>query len=62
LVLSNELLDKEELPMKVFLYDKEKGAFVHIKHEIVGFDSERICLDTVTKSGGVQNNNTQIMQ
>ena len=62
LVLSNELLDKEELPMKVYIYNKELCTFTLIKHEIVGLDSERICLDTVTKSGGVQNNDTQLIQ
>lgn len=62
LILSSDLLDKEELPLKVFSYDKHSENFTQVHHEIVGYDSERICIDTVTKSGGVQNNDSQIVQ
>lgn len=62
LCLSSNLMDKETLPMKLFTYNKEEDKFVQIIHDIVGFDSERICIDTVTKSGGAQNNDSQINQ
>ena len=62
LVLCSDLLDKEELPMKVYSFDKQTDSFNQVNHEIIGYDSERICLDTVTKSGGVQNNDNQVVQ
>lgn len=60
--LSNELLDKDELPLKIYFFSKESNSFINLNFEINGYDSERICLDTVTKAGGVQNNDTQIVQ
>jgi hypothetical protein len=62
LTLSSNLLDKEVLPIKVFSYDKQQDKFIQVIHDIVGYDSERICIDTVTKSGGAQNNDSQISQ
>lgn len=62
IVLCSDLKNKDTLPLKAYSYDKEKDAFQKIDIEISGYESERICLDTITKHGGAQNQNSQLVQ
>lgn len=62
LVLGSNLLECQELPLNLYSFDRLNDTFKRIKHTVVGFDSERICLDTVTKSGGTQQNDPQQIQ
>ena len=56
LILSNKDNEKEkELPLNTFWYDKSIGKFTEVRHVIEGWESERICLETVTKVTDVEN-------
>ena len=61
-VLCTYLQDKETLPIKAFFFDKETQKFEPLLIEILSYESERICLDTVTKQGGIQMNDSQLVQ
>jgi hypothetical protein len=64
LVLSTDLSSAEELPVSVYQIEKNLNKFLFYKlsHIIEGFESERICLDTVTKSTDFQNNESAVIQ
>ena len=48
LILSTKDIEKEkELPLNTFWYDKSIGKFTEVRHVIEGWESERICLETV---------------
>ena len=56
LVLSTTDIEKEkELPVSTFWYDKSIEKFTEVRHIIEGWESERICLETVTKNTDVEN-------
>jgi hypothetical protein len=56
LVLSTTNIEKEkELPVGTFWYDKSIEKFTEVRHIIEGWESERICLETVTKNTDVEN-------
>ena len=56
LILSTKDIEKEkELPLNTFWYDKSIGKFTEVRHVIEGWESERICLETVTKVTDVEN-------
>jgi len=56
LVLSTTNIEKEkELPVSTFWYDKSIEKFTEVRHIIEGWESERICLETVTKNTDVEN-------
>jgi hypothetical protein len=56
LVLSTNNIEKEkELPVGTFWYDKSIEKFTEVRHIIEGWESERICLETVTKNTDVEN-------
>lgn len=55
LVLSTNNIEKEkELPVGTFWYDKSIEKFTEVRHIIEGWESERICLETVTKNTDVE--------
>lgn len=55
LVLNTKNIEsKNELPISAFLFNKNLGKFSKISHVIEGWESERICLETVTKGTDVQ--------
>ena len=55
LVLSTNNIEKEkELPVGTFWYDKNIAKFTEVRHVIEGWESERICLETVTKNTDVE--------
>jgi COP9 signalosome complex subunit 6 len=55
LVLSTTNIEKEkELPVGTFWYDKNIAKFTEVRHVIEGWESERICLETVTKNTDVE--------
>ena len=55
LILSTKDIEKEkELPVNSFWYDKSIGKFTEVRHIIEGWESERICLETVTKLSDVE--------
>lgn len=62
LVLSTQVEDAEELPIAAYEINKHDKKFLKLSHEIEGFESERICLDTVTKSTDIQNNESAMIQ
>ena len=56
LVLSTTNIEKEkELPVSTFWYDKSIEKFTEVRRVIEGWESERICLETVTKNTDVEN-------
>ena len=56
LVLSTSDIEKQkELPVSTFWYDKSIEKFTEVRHIIEGWESERICLETVTKNTDVEN-------
>ena len=56
LILSTKNIEKEkELPVNTFWYDKSIAKFTEVRHIIEGWESERICLETVTKVTDVEN-------
>lgn len=62
IVLCSELSDKQTLPIKAYNLNKSTQEFDQIKMEISGYESERICLDTVVKSEGDQFKYSQLVQ
>ena len=54
LVFSTTNIEKE-LPVSTFWYDKSIEKFTEVRHIIEGWESERICLETVTKNTDVEN-------
>lgn len=62
LILSTDLAGAEELPVAVYKIDKTQHKFQKMDHIIEGYESERICLDTVTKSTDFQNNESAMIQ
>ena len=55
-ILGTKNIEKQkELPVNTFLYDKSMNKFIEIRHVIEGWESERICLETVTKVSDVEN-------
>ena len=55
-ILGTKNIEKQkELPVNTFLYDKSMNKFTEIRHVIEGWESERICLETVTKVSDVEN-------
>ena len=51
-----KMVEKEkELPVNTFWYDKSIAKFTEVRHIIEGWESERICLETVTKVADVEN-------
>lgn len=55
LVLSTKNIEKQnELPVSTFWFDKAISKFTKIRNVIEGWESERICLETVTKNTDVQ--------
>lgn len=60
LVLSTNLDKAEELPLAC--YEIDRNNFKKIDYILEGGDSERICLDTVTKSTDFQNNESAVIQ
>ena len=55
-ILGTKNIEKQkELPVNTFLFDKSMNKFIEIRHVIEGWESERICLETVTKVSDVEN-------
>ena len=55
LILSTKVDDKKELPITVFECDKKTKEFKKLNHIMEGWESERICLETVTKTTDIRN-------
>ena len=56
LILSTKDIEKQkELPVNTFWYDKSIAKFTEVRHIIEGWESERICLETVTKVTDIEN-------
>ena len=56
IILGTKNIEKQkELPVNTFLFDKSMNKFTEIRHVIEGWESERICLETVTKVSDVEN-------
>jgi COP9 signalosome complex subunit 6 len=56
LVLSTTDINKQkELPVGTFFFEKNIEKFIEVRHIIEGWESERICLETVTKNTDVAN-------
>lgn len=54
LLLNTKNIDKAtELPLEVYMFDKDLSKFEKIPHVIEGWESERICLETVMKNTNV---------
>jgi hypothetical protein len=62
LVLGTDLTNVDELPLCVYRIDRVNDKFIKLDHIIEGYESERICLDTVTKSTDFQNNESAMIQ
>ena len=62
LVLSTEIEKENELPISAFEFDKNLKQFNEINHIIEGWESERICLETVTKATDFQSNLNSLNQ
>ena len=57
LILNTKDIEKvKELPVNSYLFDKKLNTFTNIRQIIEGWESERICLETVTKNTDVQDN------
>ena len=56
IILGTKNIEKQkELPVNTFWYDKSIAKFTEVRHIIEGWESERICLETVTKVTDVEN-------
>lgn len=55
LVLSTEVEKAAELPIETYEADYTDNAFNKVNHIVEGWESERICLDTIIKSSDIQN-------
>ena len=62
LVLSTEIEKANELPISAFEFDKNTKKFNEVNHIIEGWESERICLETVTKATDLQSNQNGLIQ
>ena len=62
LVLSTEIEKANELPISAFEFDKNTKKFNEINHIIEGWESERICLETVTKATDLQSTQNGLVQ
>ena len=49
ILCTKDVEKNKELPINTFLYDKSLNKFNEVKQAIEGLESERICLETVTK-------------
>lgn len=56
LVLSTDVGKATELPIETYETDYTNNVFNKVNHIVEGWESERICLDTVIKSSDVQSN------
>ena len=57
LVLSSEIEKEKELPISAYLFEKNNKQFIKVNHNIEGWESERICLETITKNADVEGEN-----
>jgi hypothetical protein len=62
LVMGTDLSTAEELPIAVYQIEKHSKNFIRIEHVLEGYESERICLETVTKASDFQNNESPMIQ
>jgi hypothetical protein len=62
IVLGTDLTNVDELPIASFKIDKNTKNITKIEHLLESNESERVCLETVTKSGDLQNNETALIQ
>ena len=62
LVLSTNVEKASELPIGVYDIDKTKKTFNKVNHVIEGWESERICLETVTKTAEIGNDQSGLSQ
>jgi len=62
LTLCTDLSTSEELPVSVYSLDRIQNRQIKLDHIIEGYESERITLDTVTKSTDFQNNESAMIQ
>ena len=62
LVLSTNVEKASELPIGVYDIDKTKKTFNKVNHVIEGWESERICLETVTKTAEIGNDQSGLIQ
>ena len=53
---TKDIEKKKEIPVSSFLFDKKLNNFTTLRQIIEGWESERICLETVTKNTDVQDN------
>jgi len=53
-VLSVEIEKANELPISAYLFDKDSKKYIKLNHVIEGWESERICLETVTKNAEIE--------
>lgn len=54
ILCTKDIEKNKELPINIFLYDKGFNKFTKIRQVIEGWESERICLETVTKVSNVE--------
>jgi hypothetical protein len=62
LMLGTDLANVEELPVATYKIEKTSKSFTKVEHVLEGNESERVCLETVTRSGDVINNESAIVQ
>lgn len=62
LVLSTDLSQAEELPVATYESNKINEQFKRINCIVEGCDSERICLETVTKANDLQTDESAMIQ
>lgn len=62
LVMCSDLMNKSDLPLKAYFYDKTTDKFIPLSIEIKTYESERICLDTIVKTGSAQLNESSLVQ
>lgn len=62
LVLGTDLEKVEELPVATYKVDKTSKSFSKVEHILEGNESERVCLETVTRSGDIKNNESALVQ
>lgn len=62
-ILSTSDIEKaKELPLNSYLFDKKLNSFTPVQQIIEGWESERICLETVTKGTDTQDNENPLMK
>lgn len=62
LVLGTDLTNMDELPISAYKIDKITKNAIKIEHILEGNESERVCLETVSKSGDIQKNESALIQ